>query len=125
MNNSKYKLTRQMSNMLNNKIASDIAESKKVRHRDDEQMRNDGITFAKSGLTLEDAPEEKRNDQNFIIGYEKGKRLMNVDDDSYRRGSKAYFDGIAFENISKSDRENEIFIQGYEDAMTMNITRHR
>ena len=125
MNNEKYKITRHMSKMINNKIASDIVESKKIRYRNDEQMRNDGINFARSGLTLEDAPEDKKNDQNFIIGYEKGKRLMNVDDDWYRRGAKAYFDGIALEDVPESSRENEFFIQGYEDAMTMNTARHR
>lgn len=125
MNNEKYKLVRLKSAVLNNKIASDINESKKIRHRNDEQMRNDGINFARSGLTLEDAPEDKKNDQNFIIGYEKGLRLMNVDDDWYRKGSKAYFDGIPLENIPESSRENDFFIQGYEDAMTMNTARHR
>lgn len=125
MNNEKYKLVRLKSAVLNNKIASDIAESKKIRYRRNELMRNDGINFARSGLSLEDAPENKRNDQNFINGYEIGLRLMNVDDDWYRRGAKAYFDGIVLEDVPESSRENEFFIQGYEDAMTMNTARHR
>lgn len=125
MNNEKYKLTKHMSAVINAKIASDIAESKKIKYRYDKEITDIGVNFAKSGLKLEDAPEDKRNDPNFIIGYEKGLRLMNVDDELYRRGSKAYFDGITFENLPESDRENEIFIQGYEDAMTMNMSRHR
>ena len=125
MNNEKYRLVRDITKIQNQLVASKIADSQKSRHRYDKDMVSTGIEYAKSGLTLEDATDEMRKNQNFIIGYEKGMRLLNVDDDFFARGAKAYFDGVNWENIADSDRENELFIQGYEDAMTMNTSKRR
>ena len=93
--------------------------------RTDFNIMNMGEKWYFDGYSLDEAPDNVRNNRNFIYGFEHAKRLQDVNDDFFRRGSKAYFDGINLAAISESDRNNENFMAGYEDAMTMNLRKRR
>lgn len=77
------------------------------------------------GYSLEDAPENLRNNMSFINGFNRSKRIQDVNDDFFMRGSKAYFDGINLAAIPENDLNNKSFMAGYEDAMTMSLGKRR
>ena len=125
MNRDVYKYVREITAIQTHRIESELIEAERKKNRFDKNMMAEGLQYAKSGLSLEDAPEDKRNDYSFISGYEKGMRLLNVNDEMFLKGAKAYFDGINLADIPDSDRENELFVQGYEDAITMSSSKKR
>ena len=51
------------------------------------KLFNKGKEWFDSGLTLEDASEELRNDQSFIKGYEHGKRLAEANNMNEEKGT--------------------------------------
>ena len=67
-----------------NKIASDL-RNKEIRKnyvrpdKRDLDICNKGLEWFKSGLALEDAPKELKNNTNFINGFNKGKRLAMIE----------------------------------------------
>ena len=66
-----------------NRIANDIYEKKKKENyvrpdKRDLDIFNKGLKWFNSGLSLEDAPEELRNNSNFINGFKKGERLVLI-----------------------------------------------
>lgn len=46
----------------------------------DPEIFNKGIEWYQSGLPIEDAPEELKNNAHFVNGYEKGKRLAKIEE---------------------------------------------
>ena len=125
MSNEKYKQVQQIAKIINNGIDADITDAQKKKYRFNKTLMEEGIKCARSGLSLDDIPAELLSDDSFIIGYEKGIRLLNIDDDFFEKGAKAYFEGVSLEDIPESDRQNELFLLGYEDAMMMGAPRKR
>ena len=74
-----------------NKIASDL-RNKEIKmnyvrpDKRDLNICNKGIEWFNEGLSLDDAPEELKNNTNFINGSNKGKRLAIIE--SLRNDSK-------------------------------------
>ena len=125
MSHEKYKLVRQISGIYNTHISSEIRDKQKKHYRFNPQIITEGYNFAKSGLTLDDASDAQKNEPNFMFGYEKYMRELDIADEFYRRGSKAFIEGVNWESIPEIERQNEAFIQGFEDAMTISTKRHR
>ena len=125
MNNDKYKLIQEINQIQHNQIESSFRARQKKHSRFNPRMMDEGYAFAKSGLTLDDADDNQRNEHNFIMGYEKYMRELNVADEFYRRGAKAFFEGVNWESIPEIDSQNEAFIKGFEDAMTMSTRKQR
>lgn len=121
----KYKLTRRITDMENARIASDIRINQKKKFRYDPKTIQIGFDFAASGLSIDEADENMRENPNFVIGYEKYLRTLDVVDDFFKRGAQAFFDGVNWESLPENDRQNEAFIQGYEDAMMMDSPKRR
>ena len=66
------------------RITCDIRDKEKRKNyvrpdKRDADICNKGIEWFKSGLPLEDAPEELRNNTNFIYGFKKGERLALIE----------------------------------------------
>ena len=67
---------------------ADILEKEERRLRDHEKMAvsreldrkayEDGQKWFDSGLGLEDAPEELKNNRSFVYGFERGQRLASI-----------------------------------------------
>ena len=65
------------------RITSDINQKEKMESyvrpdKRDNSIYLRGLDWYNSGLPLEDAPEEVRNNTNFINGFNKGKRLSYI-----------------------------------------------
>lgn len=82
MSNSKlyYRLRRSTQD----KVANGIEFEKKMStaqrvNKYDPEIFNKGMEWFNSGLSLEDAPNDLKNNTNFIRGFEKGQRLSLVD----------------------------------------------
>ena len=77
------KLYKQIRIDSSNKINAGIRENERksaYKHVDkyNKDIFEKGIRWFKSGLSLEDAPLELRNNSNFIRGFEKGRRLSLI-----------------------------------------------
>ena len=125
MSHEKYKLVKQINQIHGTQLDSEIREKQKMHYRFNTKIITEGYNFAKSGLTLDDASEAQRNEPNFVFGFEKYMRELDIADEFYRRGSKAFIEGVNWETIPEIERENEAFVQGFEDAMTMSTKKHR
>ena len=110
------------------RVGAAISEKQKRENpveRFDYKIMKAGEDWYYDGFLLEEAPENLRDNINFIKGYEHAVRMQDVDDEFFRKGAKAFFDGVNWEQIPESERCNESFIQGYEDAMTIQRIKHK
>lgn len=89
----------------------------------DEEIFNKGIEWFKSGLSLEDAPENMRNNHNFINGFNKGKRLAEIDNMVYDDGKNFFLNGGNIEMIPHRYIDDSRFIAGYQDALNNSINK--
>ena len=70
------------------------ADKMSKNDRYDPNIFEKGIIWFNEGMSLEDAPENLRNNSNFINGYKKGIRLAKIeelkknDENSKTRGSR-------------------------------------
>lgn len=65
------------------RISSDIKRKQKMENyvrpdKLDSNLCQRGLDWYNSGLPLEEAPEEVRNNTNFINGFKKGERLSYI-----------------------------------------------
>lgn len=77
------KLYKQIRKDSSDRIFSDIWYKEKAENhvrpdKRDLSIFEKGMAWFESGLTLDDAPEELRNNTNFINGFNKGKRLQLI-----------------------------------------------
>ena len=80
----------------------------------DEKTFNDGINWYISGMSLEEASLELREDKNFIRGYELAARQDKIHKSLEIQGAEWYYSGKTLEESNYAD--NEYFIKGYNDA---------
>ena len=79
-----FKLYGEIRRNSSNRIAKDIRDKEKRKNyvrpdKRDVDIFNKGIEWFNSGLPLEDAPENLRNNTNFINGFKKGERLVLIE----------------------------------------------
>ena len=77
------KLYKEIRRDSSNKIYMDLRDKEKAKNyvradKRDLSIYEKGMEWFKSGLPLEDAPEELRKNTNFINGFNKGKRLAMI-----------------------------------------------
>lgn len=106
---SEEMLGRVMS-QVHNKVKRDNADPlKEVEYK----MRNQGKLFFESGMSLEDAPLEYKDNASFVKGYEDARdRKQEV----YDLGVQKYVDGVKFKDLASIYQKNADFMQGYKDA---------
>lgn len=108
---------RRCSGILQSKVTNDIKQrntANKYDFKDDNYTK--GIEWFNSGLSLDDAPLEMKNNGSFIKGFQRGKTVKLVNDTLYDTGKEYYLNGILLENTPENYRTNEYFILGYNDA---------
>ena len=113
---------------IQNRIAYHLYRENKASNANDRfnpQIMEEGNKWYDAGFNLEEAPENLRNNTNFVKGYEKAQRVQNVADEFFKKGMEAYFAGISWDEVDDKDKENVNFVLGYEDAMTMNLGKRR
>ena len=113
----------QIRKNIHNNIANDIYKQEKMQNmvradKYDQNIFDKGIEWYNTGLEISDAPENIRNNTNFIRGYEKGKRLAEINNAMYASGRNFYFDGGSLEQASDKMRSNPHFVKGYQDALS-------
>lgn len=114
------KLQRQIRKESGDRIAADLRNKDKKDNfqqtdKRDKNLFDKGIEWFKSGLPLEDAPDEVRTNTNFINGFNKGKRLADIDNMIYEDGRKFFLNGGLLEDASDRMKNNSFFIKGYND----------
>ena len=83
-NRDYYKLYGEIRRDSATRIACDIRDKEKRKNyvrldKRDLDICNKGIEWFENGFKLEDAPEELRNNTNFIYGFKKGERLALIE----------------------------------------------
>ena len=84
LNRDYFKLYGEIRRDSATRITCDIRDKEKRKnyvrpYKRDVDICNKGIEWFKSGLPLEDAPEDLRNNTNFIYGFHKGERLALIE----------------------------------------------
>ena len=112
------------------KIARDIKNDMKAKdyYNFDKTMLNEGIKFFDDGGLLEEAPIELRENKNFIHGYEMAKKKRENRQEVYDLGVQKFVDGVHLGKVSEIYRNNEYFMQGYNelinDKLRDNTVKH-
>ena len=113
----------QIRNSIQKKLADDLYREKKMQNmvrndKYDQKIFNQGSEWFISGLEIEDAPEEIRNNTNFVRGFERARRIFEANNAIYEEGRNFYFGGASLEQASDKMRINPYFVKGYQDALS-------
>ena len=79
----------------------------------DKNIFNEGYKWFESGLSLDDAPLELRENFNFINGFDKAKRVMAINEELISLGMEWFESGLYLEDAPDNYKNNEYFISGY------------
>ena len=93
------------------------AANSEVIDRYDKAIFSQGEAWFNSGLPLEDASPELRENSNFISGFNRAKRIKAVEISLYELGVGFAVEGISTEQIPDKYRDNPIVLRGYEDTL--------
>ena len=100
------------------RIAEDVKYSQcKLGYSFNQNLFNQGIKWFESGLSLDDANDEFRNNASFISGYNKGKWLEYINQQVYNIGREYCEKGITIDEIPENYRNNDIFMNGYNNRL--------
>lgn len=89
-------------------------EHKKVTNID---IFNKGYEWFESGLSLEDASDEIKNDFNFVNGFEKAKRVQKINESLEMLGVEWFNSGLPLEKAPDNYINSPYFINGFNTAM--------
>lgn len=114
----------QIRNNIQKKLANDLYREKKMQNmvrtdKYDQKIFNQGTEWYNSGLEIEDAPENIRNNTNFVRGFERARRVSEANNAIYEEGRNFYFGGGSLEQASEKMRMNPYFVKGYQDALCL------
>ena len=114
----------QIRNNIQKKLANDLYREKKMQNmvrtdKYDQKIFNQGTEWYNSGLEIEDAPENIRNNTNFVRGFERARRVAEANNAIYEEGRNFYFGGGSLEQASEKMRMNPYFVKGYQDALCL------
>lgn len=100
------------------KIAFDIRNKDKLKNYQpsDINLVIQGQEYFYSGISLEEAPENLKNNINFINGYDRAKRFENRKLDAYDLGFQYFIVGKTLDEASEVLKNNLYFNLGYNDA---------
>ena len=113
-----------------NRIATDIREQKKRENykpvdKRDKEIYDKGFEWFNSGLSLDEAPVDIKDNTNFVNGFEKAKRLSDINNMIYNDGKVFYLNGGILDNVSDKMKNNEYFVKGYMDAKNLENNRNK
>jgi len=97
-------------------VADNINNEKKkdsIVYNFDENNFNKGKLWFNEGLSLEEAPDNLKNNVSFVAGYQKAERVKSANELSFKTGIDFYDRGVPFEEIPKIYKNNEFFMNGY------------
>lgn len=78
---------------------------------------NRGIEWFESGLSLDDTSVDDRNNEAFVAGFKKGKRIQIVNKQLFELGQEYFDRGFSIGELPDKYRKNEYFLKGYNDRM--------
>lgn len=113
----------QIRNNIQKRLSNDLYREKKMQSmvrtdKYDQKIFNQGSEWYNSGLEIEDAPEEIKNNTNFVRGFERARRITEANNSIYEEGRNFYFGGASLEQASDKMRLNPYFVKGYQDALS-------
>lgn len=116
-----YKVKRRESEKKVNKNSKLVSRDRwytKLEHSKvcDMNIFNEGVKWFYSGLSLDDAPDELRNNFNFINGFKKTERLEGINSELEALGIEWFNNGFNLEDASDSYLRSPYFRQGFEKA---------
>lgn len=76
-----------------------------------------GIKWFNDGFTLEDAPDDMRNNISFVNGFNYAYRINLINEKLFELGIEYYNKGIPLYNIPEKYSDNTYFMDGYNNAM--------
>ena len=104
--------------ILQSKVANDVKRN--ASNKSSIGNKNDfdnGLAWFNSGLLLEDASLDMKNNPSFIAGFKKGERLVVINQALYEEGKKHFEQGLPLESAPKNYKDNEYFILGYNESI--------
>lgn len=120
----------QIRNNIQKKLANDLYREKRMQSmvridKYDQKIFNQGSEWYNSGLEIEDAPENIRNNTNFLRGFERARRIFDANNAIYEEGRNFYFSGAVLEQADEKKRINPYFVKGYQDALSLGNSLRR
>ena len=97
------------------------AANSEVIDRYDKAIFSQGEAWFNLGLSIEDAPEEKKKNSNFKKGFERAKRISEIENSLYLLGISYYEDGLSVDEIPVAYKHNSNVLRGYNDAKNKRI----
>ena len=97
-------------------------------NRMNEKARKLGENHYNVGHSLEEADDELRNDDSFIMGYNNAKRADEATDYMYDKGIEYFEKGIEVDKFPPIYANNPNFLRGYNEALRASMksnNRHR
>lgn len=106
----------------NSRLVALDMRSKNLEHRKVSNMDifNKGVAWFESGLSLDDADDKIKVDFNFVNGYEKAKRMKNINENLEILGSEWFESGLTLDTAPDTYINNPYFINGYNKARKKN-----
>ena len=98
-------------------------KAKKQTDRNEKKIFDQGAEWFKSGLPLEEAPSNIKDNINFINGFNRASRVAAVEEELYQLGVNFFKSGKDIDEAPLNYKNKEMFIKGYND--TMNNERKR
>ena len=89
----------------------------------DKTIFNAGMEWFNNGLSLDDANEDMRNNNSFIEGFEKGKRLDAINKQLFELGKDWYLNGRNINDAPQNYINNKYFCMGYADEATLDAKK--
>ena len=100
------------------KLVAQDRWSKSLEHKKvtDKAILDKGFMWFENGLSLDDASDEMKNNFNFVNGYEKAKRMKNINENLAILGFEWFESGLSLDNAPSTYINNPYFIEGYNKA---------
>ena len=77
-----------------------------------------------SNKDITSIPEDKKIDSSYVWGFERAKRILKAQADSYELGKIYYTSDCLFEDIPDNYKNNGYFMQGYNELMNENLNNN-
>ena len=102
----------------NSKLVAIDTHTKNLEHKKvtDMSIFDKGVLWFENGLLLDDAPDDMKTNFNFINGFNKAKRLKNINENLEILGFEWYESGLPLDAAPSTYINNPYFIDGYNKA---------
>lgn len=102
----------------NSKLVALDMQTKNLEHKKvtDMSIFDKGVLWFENGLLLVDAPDNMKTNFNFINGFNKAKRLKNINENLEILGFEWYESGLPLDGAPSTYVNNPYFIDGYNKA---------